>query len=133
MQIVQWTENPALGTITAYVCRDCEHIIRGQEPPPPEQWHTGVAWPFYVCGICRLALRDDDEGQPIRLHADDVAGTGIQPGAYSACKDCVAHFAVVIHWRLAGEFMGKRLAGEPAPHDERKVPALAVFGGDWLL
>lgn len=38
------------------------------------------------CGICKLALREDDQCQMVRLRPGDLEGVEI--GLYSACGDC---------------------------------------------
>ncbi len=137
LQLVQWTEEEGGPTMTAYVCRDCEYRLRGQEAPPPERYPAGGWTPkredgvthVLICGVCRLALRDGDQGQAIRLHPDDIGSLGIKPGCYSACRECVDYFRPHIHWRLTGHPEQAGLA----PDQGHMVPALAVFGADWLL
>lgn len=65
-----------------------------------------------VCGICRRALRWNDDGGYLRLAFDDVWGVsadgvyerlGPQEGAYAACSECVAAWRPVIFARLIRE------------------------------
>lgn len=104
-------------------CRGCAASSRGEPEPEPvrypvEDTPPGPGWPFAVCGVCRLALRDDDRPQVMRLHPADVEGLEVEPGCYSACRDCVDFFAPAIHARLVAA--GHRLE----LHD---------IQGDWLL
>ena len=59
-----------------------------------------------MCGVLKIALREDDPGQCIRLAPEDVAGetrpdgSAIEPGLYFAGADAVAKFAPLILARL---------------------------------
>ncbi len=72
-----------------------------------------------MCGILKIALREDDPGQCIRLAAEDVEGESVQgkpiePGLYFACREAVEKF---------GPKMVERLKRTPAVHhDGRPVP-----------
>jgi len=41
-----------------------------------------------TCGICKLALREDDSYQLVRLKPDDKED--VEHGLYHACGDCAA-------------------------------------------
>lgn len=129
MQVAQWLNDEG-DTVTAAVCHTCEYLLRGQEAPPPQLYPPGRNYPFGVCGVCRLALPDDEaEPKPMRLAAADVAGLGIKPGCYAACRVCVAQFAPVIRARLVANPEQAGLRHDQANH----IPPLASFTGDWLL
>lgn len=87
-------------TVTAACCRAC----CGQDDPViPVGAH--VQAPVLVCGICRLALRDDDDGECMRIAPEDVEAIygspdAVQPGAYFSCEDCVRTFRPAIAKRL---------------------------------
>jgi hypothetical protein len=101
LQTAQW-EGAMGGTATAAVCRSCECEIRGQSPPAVPLYAQGGDWPFRVCGICRKAMLDDDDGQPMRIASEDAeaAGTSARPGCYMSCCECIALFRPHIARRL---------------------------------
>ncbi len=57
-----------------------------------------------MCGICRRALRGDDNPKRVRLDAADMKDmkypTGKEPGLYSACSDCHELYLPVVAARL---------------------------------
>lgn len=119
MQTVQYTGEDG-ATVGAICCTPCAATLAGHAPPKPQRYgSTQTGYPWRVCGLCRIALRDDDLSQPIRLAPSDVEGSQQPAGCYSACKDCIAHYKPVVHARLKAE-------GYP-------VPPLAAFHGNWLF
>lgn len=105
----------AIGVVQA--CRDCGAEFAESDPVTPI-YPVGTRLPevgdglqrrkIRVCGICRRALRWDDESDCLRLSEEDVWQLGpdgvmervIQEGAYSACWECVAAWRPVILARL---------------------------------
>lgn len=71
-----------------------------------------------MCGILRIALREDDPGCKLRLHPEDVVGETargqpIAPGLYSCSRDAFEKF---------GPRMLERLKQTPAiGHDGKPV------------
>lgn len=58
-----------------------------------------------MCGILKVALREDDPGVKIRLAAEDVAGEAVQgktiePGLYFCSKEAYDKFAPRVIERL---------------------------------
>ena len=59
-----------------------------------------------MCGVLKIALREDDPGQCLRLAAEDIAGEvgadgkPIEPGLYFAGQDAVDRFAPRVLARL---------------------------------
>lgn len=101
LQVVQWDCETG-GTSTAAVCVSCEALVRGEAPPAALTYPVGCNARYPVCGVCRLALRDDDDGQAMRLHETDItaAGSTIKPGCYMSCRDCVERFRHLIADRI---------------------------------
>lgn len=114
-------------TVTCEVCRSCRAQLAGLAAPPDPVYPHGKEQAFIVCGICRLALRDNDIGRGMRLHQDDVSQSGVEPGHYWACLECIARFKEKIY---------QRLSAHPEQYDPHKsgirLPAFEHFGGDWL-
>lgn len=80
-----------------HVCQACAAQIRGEPPEPPRVYavlpdnHPG--YPFMICGLCRRAMFFDDTPRPLRLMPDQVDGTDVKAGLYSACRECRATWA----------------------------------------
>lgn len=115
--VVSTFGNPiTAGTITAQACVDCAARLLGQPAAPPRRYPVGCRLPrktryngddadIDVCGICRTALREDEEPEAMRVSGDDLYRTGIvaKPGMYMACPRCVEIFRPVIHERLLAD------------------------------
>ncbi|MES2342317.1 MAG: hypothetical protein V4597_11610 [Pseudomonadota bacterium] len=108
MRMVQYPGSDG-GTVTATACTPCAARVLGLPPVAAQVHPPGRNLPFVVCGLCRLAARDDDQGtQAIRLHPDDLAAVrGMvhpvrpeAPGCYAACRECVNWWRPVIEARL---------------------------------
>lgn len=89
------------------VCAPC--LAEATEQPyHPRTYPVGSSIPQHpikggdvlICGVCRKALHWDDAWKPMRLHADDLVGTEIEPGLYASCRECVEHFKPLILARL---------------------------------
>lgn len=109
---------------SAAACRECIAATRGLgwgDPRYPVEDCPTLGLPFVVCGVCRLACREGDTGEAMRLAPSDVADTDILPGCYLACRDCVARFRPVIWARL-------RATGVLGPLSNPSIVA-----GNWLL
>ena len=115
------------GTVTLSACRACVAQLNGTTAVDPTYPH-GREYQFLVCGICRLAMRDNDIGTIMRIAEQDVAGLEVEAGCYSACLECVERFKPRIH---------RRLTEHPEQYDPQgqgaRLPELAHFGGNWLV
>lgn len=87
-------------------CPRCVAGFRSEPAPEPVRYPVGCHYPhepgtnapLTVCGICRLALYEDDHPRSIRLAEGDKEG--IEPGCYAACRDCHRELVPVISRRL---------------------------------
>ena len=100
LQTVQYPSDR--GTVTVACCPRCEASVRGCQPPLRAVYPAGFTYNFGVCGVCRRAMGSDEEGTPMRLAAEDIAGAGleIKEGCYQSCKECVELFRPFIAMRL---------------------------------
>ena len=129
------------GTVGSNACRSCLASLSNQPEEPAPRYPWGGPVPIHpesqpqqfrsidVCGICRLALHEDDGGGNIRLHPDDLHDCQeIEPGGYRACRDCIKRFEPRVRRRLweAGMFDNPH-SGRPAFETVRKI------GGDMLM
>ena len=145
------------GTVGMRACSSCAAKLNGLPPPEPRRWPHGKSVPTIgegmrqrdidICGICRLALRQDDQQTSLRLWPEDiwaeaeaveVGQTAVQvgdeimthrqyrdamvePGGYRACSDCLAKYRP----RIAARLRRLGLLAEHAPD--------SAVGGDLLL
>ena len=113
------------GTITANACRDCLDIPHPdyRKQRPPDFYVPGSYFP--ICGICGLAMRENDNGSIMRLAPADLGpDSDLKPGAYQCCRDCVELFRPRIY---------QRLVEHPEQRAFAAMPPLESFGGNWLL
>ena len=95
------------GTIGMLACPDCRPKLTGEPRQPSRRWPAGQPVPtkpnsdgdIPVCGVCRLALREDEQQTSLRLWPDDVPAD-VEPGGYRACPACLDHYRPVIAARL---------------------------------
>lgn len=99
MQYVQVC-NVGEPTLSVIACAACAAELLSYPSPPLQRYPNGTDLPFLACGICRLALCDDDNGTVIRFAAEDVAGETTVAGCYFACRDCVDYYRPRIAARL---------------------------------
>jgi hypothetical protein len=103
---VGWSSPP---TGLCFVCNECRCRETG-ETFTPRRYEAGGYIPpgVIVCGICRLAMHEDESAEAMRLQPEDVACSNppLAPGCYLACPACVDHYRPMIHARLVaiGEF-----------------------------
>lgn len=127
------------GTVGMRACSSCAAKLNGLPPPEPRRWPHGKSVPTIgegmrqrdidICGICRLALRQDDQQTSLRLWEEDVAEVGpygplpaqVEPGGYRVCSDCLAKYRP----RIAARLRRLGLLAEHAPD--------SAVGGDLLL
>lgn len=74
-----------------------------------------------ICGILKVALREDDPGAKLRLTPEDVEGETVQgkplePGLYSCSRDAVEKFGPRVIARL------KKEGVLPADADAATIP-----------
>lgn len=96
---------------SAQVCRACVAELTGQEEEvrtyPPGQRRN-----FPVCGLCRMASREDDRLTLLRLFPEDVFEGEPEPGLYLACRDCLHGWREAIHPRLVRQGLAPE-GGDP--------------------
>lgn len=94
---------------TGYACEACQARAEGRDAPVLRVYPRGVRVPrkpgsdgdLPVCGMCRLALREDErEPTCVRLADEDVAGTMHEAGVHPMCRECVARWKPVLAARL---------------------------------
>lgn len=94
---------------TRAACPTCHAEARGEPPPEPRRYPVGQPVPSLggsdlpICGLCRLALRENERTQPMRIVASDVEGTDTAEGCYAACSECVEKWRPLIATRLRRE------------------------------
>lgn len=89
-------------------CPACRAALQGQQYSPT-RYPQGARLPtdpttrdgtLLVCPLCRLAMRYGDGGTALRVPENDAE---VEPGVYSACRDCLTVWAPVIRDRLAAD------------------------------
>lgn len=90
-------------------CAQCKATEIGL-PWEPQKWPVGVTVPFKpntqqanidVCGICRLAMFEDDSPTGINLTAEDIGDDDpLKTGLYLACRDCIEKYRPIVHARM---------------------------------
>ncbi|MCC6419932.1 MAG: hypothetical protein IT429_16985 [Gemmataceae bacterium] len=98
---------------SALCCPDCAALARGEDLPALAVYSSGQRVPRHpqgdgslpVCGLCRLALCEDDQPTALRVPVNDL---GVEPGVYHACSDCVRQWqpAIGAHLRAQGLALG---------------------------
>lgn len=122
-------------SVMALACRDCHG-----KPAPRYEWgckmpKQGDGMNLEVCGLCRLALYEDDGGgRSIRVTQADLDAAGVilregyRPGAYPVCRECYDLFRPIIHVRLVDNPPADAMGT-----GRGVVPPLAMFHGEWCL
>lgn len=118
LTVVQVTTDNA-STLTVEACSSCGAELLGLPVPDEPVYPAGRDYPFAVCGVCRRAMREGDDGTPLRLTAREADGLSVRPALYDACADCVAFFRPAIYARLDA--------------DGLTLPPYESFGGHWLV
>lgn len=102
------THQFASGAI-AQACRDCLSEDRGTEPDwvpyPVGAWIPEVGEGLgrrkvRICGICRTALRWDEDNHCMRVSPEDIGEGELKPGCYMCCSGCVDFYKPKILGRL---------------------------------
>jgi len=95
------TSLPEVGNCLA--CPACVARVYGLEPPLPRTYPVGERLPrgvvgdgdLPICGLCRLALYEDDSPQGLRLASEDVSDTLWAAYLEATAEARQAHAAVV--------------------------------------
>lgn len=124
-------------TVGAQACETCAAQLNGQQPPSPRRYPAGKPIPLHpdpvrarrgehlpLCGLCRLALPEDEEvGRPIRL----PVGVDCEPGLYQACHACRQRYEPAVRERLRQQGWFDDAAGRPP------LAAIPRLAGDMLM
>lgn len=97
-----WEGGPR-GAGAYQACGRCVERATGEPAPPPRTYPAAPdlhlpPW-LHICGLCREALFEDELGDRLRLQAEDVGDTDIEPGNYSACPRCIERWRPALHAR----------------------------------
>jgi len=102
---LRWNESQDVvyiqGVGMSLACASCQAKEAGLPSPQPRIYPVGTPVPRHrhgdgdmpICGMCRKALFQNESCEAIRLRHEFLTDEdGLAPGAYMACRDCVARF-----------------------------------------